>query len=91
MQNAKCKIRNIFVGADARGAPLRVSCIYLLHYSRFVEFGIVYGSSKLQIFDKGENRYVLWLLTTQFTRNLAAKLIKAFWFFFSKKNIFFSL
>ena len=78
MQSAKCKIRNIFVGADARGAPLRVSCIYLLHYSRFVEFRIVYESSKLQIFDKGENRYVLWLVTTQFARELFAKLIKVF-------------
>ena len=46
----------------------------------------MYGSSKLQIFDKGENRYVLWLVTTQFARNLAAKLIKAFLVtFFSKK------
>jgi hypothetical protein len=46
--------------------------------------------SKLQIFDKGENRYVLcnFDYTTQFARNFVAKLIISFAELFQKRPFF---
>ena len=46
--------------------------------------------SKLQIFDKGENRYVLcnFNYATQFARNFVAKLVKSFAELFQKRPFF---
>ena len=56
----------------------------------FILLSAMYKSSKLQIFDKGENRYVLCFSTTQFARSFAAKLPKKFFgSFFQKRTSFY--
>ena len=56
----------------------------------FIQLSATYNSSKLQIFDNGENRFVLCFSATQFARNSSAKLPKKFFgSFFQKRTYFF--